>query len=106
MLMQIGTMAAGVAVSDMDDRSRMAVMGALGMGTQYGIMRPFSRDHESEADYMGLIYSARACFDPTEAPKLRERMGPTVAEDWRSSLQPIHRTRHGFANFRSGGPKR
>ena len=45
--MQIGTMAAGVAVSDMDDRSRMAVMGALGMGTQYGIMRPFSRDHES-----------------------------------------------------------
>jgi len=74
-LMQIGTMAAGVAVSDMDDRSRMAVMGALGMGAQYGIMLPFSREHESEADYMGLIYVARACFDPTEAPKLWERMG-------------------------------
>lgn len=74
-LMQIGTMAAGVAVSDMDDRARMAVMGALGMGAQYGILLPFSRDHESEADYMGLIYMARACFDPTEAPRLWERMG-------------------------------
>lgn len=95
-LMQIGTMAAGVAVSDMDDRSRMAVMGALGMGAQYGILLPFSRDHESEADYMGLIYMARACFDPTEAPRLWERMG--AASGGRSpaefaSTHPSHETR-------------
>ncbi|NND65268.1 MAG: M48 family metalloprotease, partial [Gammaproteobacteria bacterium] len=31
--------------------------------------------HESEADYMGLILLARACFDPREAPQLWERMG-------------------------------
>jgi predicted Zn-dependent protease len=74
-LMQIGTMAAGVAISDMDPNQQRAIMGALGVGGQFGIMLPFSRNHESEADYMGLIYAARACFDPREAPKLWERMG-------------------------------
>lgn len=74
-LIQIGTMAAGVAISDMDPNQQRAIMGALGVGSQFGVMLPFSRNHESEADYMGLIYAARACFDPREAPKLWERMG-------------------------------
>lgn len=74
-LVQLGTLAAGVALSDMDVQTQHMVMGALGVGAQYGVVLPFSRDHESEADYMGLIYVARACFDPTEAPRLWERMG-------------------------------
>lgn len=74
-LTQIGQMAAGVSMNDMDHKTRRMVMGALGAGTKFGIMLPFSRDHESEADYMGLIYVARACFDPREAPKLWARMG-------------------------------
>ncbi len=74
-LVRIGTMAASVALGDMDFQTQRAVMGALGVGTQYGVLLPFSRDHESEADYMGLLFVARACFDPTEAPKLWERMG-------------------------------
>ena len=49
-------------------------MGALGVGAQYGLLLPFSRKHESEADYMGLIFVARACFDAAEAPKLWTRM--------------------------------
>ena len=73
-LLQIGTMAAGVAVSDMDPAKQAAIMGALGVGSQYGVLLPFSRTHESEADYMGLIYVARACYDPTEAPRLWQRM--------------------------------
>lgn len=73
-LVQLGTLAVGVASSDMDSRQRMAIMGALGVGAQYGIILPFSREHESEADYMGLTYVARACYDPTEAPRLWERM--------------------------------
>jgi predicted Zn-dependent protease len=73
-LVQLGTLAVGVASSDMDPRTRMAVMGALGVGAQYGVLLPFSREHESEADYMGLIYAARACYDPREAPRLWERM--------------------------------
>ena len=74
-LVQIGAMAASVALGDMDYDTRRMIMGALGVGAQYGVLLPFSRDHESEADYMGLLFVARACFDPTEAPRLWERMG-------------------------------
>ena len=95
-LFQIGSMAAGVAISDMDPAQQRAVMGALGVGAQYGVLLPFSRDHESEAEYMGLIYVARACFDPTEAPRLWQRMGQTSggrrpAEF--TSTHPSHETR-------------
>ena len=74
-LMNLGQMAAGLSMSDMDISTRRSVMAALGAGAKYGIMLPFSRNHESEADYMGLIYVARACFDPREAPALWQRMG-------------------------------
>lgn len=74
-LVQIGTVAAGVSTSNMDGRQQQMVMAALGAGLQYGVMLPFSREHESEADHMGLLFAAAACFDPREAPKLWERMG-------------------------------
>ncbi len=73
-LVQIGSMAAGVTVGDMSPQARQAVMGALGAGAKFGVLLPFSRDHESEADEMGLYFAAAACFDPREAPKLWERM--------------------------------
>lgn len=95
-LMQIGQMAVGVSVSDMDPNQQRAIMGALGLGAQFGLMLPFSREHESEADYMGLIYVARACFDPTEAPKLWERMGQASGGRGPAqfmSTHPSHATR-------------
>ena len=95
-LVQIGTLAAGVAISDMDPGQQRAVMGALGVGAQFGVLLPFSREHESEADYMGLIYVARACFDPTEAPKLWERMGQASGGKGPAqfmSTHPSHETR-------------
>ncbi len=77
-LAQLGTLAAGMALmalGDMDPQTQNMVMGALGVRAQYGVLLPFSRDHESKADYMGLVYAARACYDPTEAPELWVRMG-------------------------------
>jgi len=50
------------------------LMAALGLGTQVGILLPYSRTHESEADRMGLKLSAAAGYDPMEAPRLWERM--------------------------------
>lgn len=73
-LLQMGQLAVGMSVRDMDDSTRRGVLGAFGLGAQYGIMLPFSRDHESEADRIGLLLLARACFDPREAPKFWERM--------------------------------
>jgi predicted Zn-dependent protease len=74
-LVQLGTMAAGMSVSDMDPQQQQMVIAALGAGAQYGVLLPFSRSHESEADHVGLLLAAAACFDPHEAPKLWERMG-------------------------------
>lgn len=74
-LVQIGTVAAGMSTGDMDPRQQQMVMAALGAGIQYGLLLPYSREHESEADHMGLMFAAAACFDPREAPKLWERMG-------------------------------
>lgn len=95
-LAQLGQLAVGTAVGEMDIETQRMVMGALGVGTQFGVLLPFSRSHESEADYMGLIFAARACFDPQEAPRLWERMaqaagGAAPAEFM--STHPGHETR-------------
>ncbi|MEO6034504.1 MAG: M48 family metallopeptidase [Verrucomicrobiota bacterium] len=65
---------ASFSMTDMDPQKRYAVMAALGAGAQFGVLLPFSRDHETEADEMGLIYMARAGYDPHEAITFWERM--------------------------------
>ncbi len=66
----------GVAgsLSDMDYEKQRAIMGAFGAGAQYGVLMPFSRNHESEADHIGLIYMARAGYDPRESIAFWKRM--------------------------------
>jgi predicted Zn-dependent protease len=73
-LLQLGQLAVGMSVSDMDQATRRSVLGAFGLGAQFGLMLPFSRNHESEADRIGLILMARACFDPRVAPAFWDRM--------------------------------
>ncbi|HMV43161.1 MAG TPA: M48 family metallopeptidase [Leptospiraceae bacterium] len=51
-----------------------AVMGAIGAGAKFGVMLPFSRKHESEADILGLEYMAKAGFDPKESIDLWKNM--------------------------------
>lgn len=95
-LVQIGSMAAGMSVGDMDPGTQRMVMAAIGAGAQYGVLLPFSRDHETEADRIGLLIAANACFDPREAPRLWERMGQASGEQQPSefmSTHPSHGTR-------------
>lgn len=51
-----------------------AAMAALGAGAQYGILLPFSRAHESEADLLGLDLMSKAGFDPRQAVQLWQNM--------------------------------
>lgn len=73
-LVQMGQMAAGIAVGDMDPAQQQMVMSALGATTQYGAVLPFGRKHETKADEVGLMLAAAACFNPKEAVPLWERM--------------------------------
>jgi len=65
---------ANFSMGNMDPQQRQAVMAALGAGAQYGVLLPFSREQETEADELGLLYMARAGYDPHEAIPFWERM--------------------------------
>ena len=49
-------------------------MAALGLGAQYGVLLPFSRAHETEADLLGLDLMSKAGFDPRQAVQLWQNM--------------------------------
>jgi len=73
-MLQIGQMAIAVGMGDMSAGQQQMVMQAFGVAAQGGFLA-FSRDHETQADKIGLDLLVRACFDPREAPELWERMG-------------------------------
>ena len=83
------------SMSDMDYGQRQAVMAALGAGAQYGVLLPFSREHEIEADQMGLLYVARAGYDPREAITFWQRMSQAGGQQPPefASTHPSHGTR-------------
>ncbi len=67
-LTQIGQMAG--AMSGMDPQQQQMIMAAMG----YGYLLPYARQHETQADEVGLMLAAAACFNPQEAVPLWERM--------------------------------
>jgi predicted Zn-dependent protease len=71
----------GLQVADMvsnqhveGSRERQIAMAVLGLGTQVGVLLPFSRTHEKEADRLGLQLMAAAGFDPTASIQLWKNM--------------------------------
>jgi predicted Zn-dependent protease len=59
------------AASGMDPQQQQMMMSAMG----YGYLLPYARSHETQADEVGLMLAAAACYDPREAVPLWERMG-------------------------------
>lgn len=68
---------AGATRLPVDATTRGAIVQAMGLGVQYGVLLPFSREQEYEADRLGLRIAARAGYDPREALALWRKMGAT-----------------------------
>lgn len=56
-----------------DAKKQELVLQAYGAASQYGVILPYSRKHESEADHMGVMLMASAGYDPGEAPRFWQR---------------------------------
>jgi predicted Zn-dependent protease len=73
LLAQYGLTTLGAFIGQNPSAGQELLMQAVGAGTNLGMLR-FSRDHESEADHIGLIFMTIAGYDPSQAPLFWERM--------------------------------
>lgn len=87
---EYGSSAVGSALGNSE-----AVSVALGLGAQYGILLPYSRKQELEADRLGLIFMAMAGYDPRQASdfwvRMSQKSGGSVPEFM--STHPSDQTR-------------
>jgi len=74
MATEAGLSIAAVLLGTEQDDNTALIMAGLGLGAQYGVILPFSRSHESEADLIGLDLMARAGFNPQESVSLWQNM--------------------------------
>ncbi len=61
--------------TDLTDAQVATVVAAVGLGAEVGVLLPFSRKHESEADVIGMMYASGAGYPPAEGIALWDRMG-------------------------------
>jgi predicted Zn-dependent protease len=77
MVVAIGGEALNEAVSKKSDLVKQLAPTVYGLGSQFAVMLPYSRAHESEADHIGLIFMAMAGYDPAQAENFWVRMSAT-----------------------------
>ncbi len=70
--------------------SQKALMSALGLGAQFGVLLPFSRTHESEADLFGLNLMAKAGFNPRQSVNLWQNMAKASGEKRQPQFMSTH----------------
>ena len=89
-LQQIGAVAVAVGTSGQDTATQNTWMQAYGIGSQVGVMLPFSRKHETEADKIGLQIMAIAGYNPDEAAQLWKRMKAASGGSAPSEMMSTH----------------
>lgn len=94
MLVQMGGVALSTAVQEKPEETKALYNMAYGATTQVGVMLPFSRKHEYEADQMGLIFMAIAGYDPRSAVAFWQRMSANSGgtPEWLST-HPVDQNR-------------
>jgi predicted Zn-dependent protease len=74
MVIQGALQGTSIALGDMSPAAQQATMAALGLGSNVGVLLPWSRMQESEADELGLLIAADAGYDPRTSIDLWTRM--------------------------------
>lgn len=103
-LQQLGAVAGNVALSN-NPKNQSIFNQAYGIGSEIGVMLPFSRSHETEADRIGLTLMAIAGYDPIVGAQLWERMSQAGGEAPAEilSTHPSNETR--IANIKQWAPE-
>jgi len=96
MLVVAGGVILAAATQKQETKKRNAMLAAYGLGSQVGVVLPFSRGQELEADQVGLIYMARAGYNPRRAlvfwEKMMQKRDPNFMPELLST-HPAHKSR-------------
>ncbi len=90
LLAELGGAALGVALANKPAQTQALAQKAYGAGAQVGVLLPFSRAQESEADHIGLILMAKAGYDPDGAVPFWERMATAAGGGGTPELLRTH----------------
>jgi metalloendopeptidase OMA1, mitochondrial len=94
----------GAYLGTRDSGSSEMIMAAFGVATQVGVLLPFSRKHEAEADQVGLALMAKAGYDPRASVRVWKKMsqmGGKQPPEWLST-HPSHESRIADLESRMG----
>lgn len=95
-LQQAGGLAVALATSNQSPEQQQIWMAAYGVGSQVGVMLPFSRKHETEADKLGVVFMIMAGYNPEEAVnvwvRMKEKAGGNAPPEFLST-HPSNQTR-------------
>ena len=89
---QLGAVAGNIAIKD--EQTRNTFNQAYGLGSQLGVMLPFSRGHETDADRLGLQIMAIAGYKPDEAAELWKRMKANSGGEAPPEFMRTHPSKH------------
>lgn len=84
------TLSAVLQLKGVDPTTTNLSMAAFGLGSQIGVLLPFSRTQELEADYLGLTYMAKAGYDPHEAVLFWQRFGALTSSSGTPGFLSTH----------------
>ncbi|MCD6584762.1 MAG: M48 family metallopeptidase [Desulfobacteraceae bacterium] len=90
LIAQMGNIALSTALETEPETTQQLWLAVYGLGAQYGLMLPYSRLHENEADRMGLMFMSMAGYDPNAAVGFWQRMAAQKKGAARSEFLSTH----------------